>query len=332
MKLLKVKDGLVEVENFFSTSFFSDFAGPSNVTRDIKTGKLKLLSNNSIERKFNYEEFVIEFEKENFKKMDSDDFCSIYLGNKENKFGIREKNIHEQNSFWKIIKKDNYIQAYVGKDGFNYKNIGGMDFLEPLTMQGFEKKCEEGFVLKNYMVYDSPYVTLQNGLEGHIVEFYNDENELILTRKFNMEMECKIFLEGRIKGYFIFKDNKNDEYYRSGILELGYGDIYILSPYNFEIIYYGAVVTNTEPGLLHDMEELISIKNVNDKEYKNIIIGTETSTNDLIQMSFNGKDYFDNLKIDAISPQEERYLSVKIIKNVKNHNFNVRDFQLIIKE
>lgn len=332
MKLLKVKDGLIEVENFFLTSFFNDFAGASNVTRDIKTGKLKLISNNSIERKFAYDEFVIQFQKENFKNMSVDDYCLMYLGNKDSKFGIRERNIHEQNPFWKIIKKDNYIQAYVGQDGINYENVGGMEFSEPLTRQGFEKFCDEDFILKNYMVYANPYVTLQNGQEGHTVEFYNKDNDLICTRKFNSEMECRVFLDGRIEGFFIFKDDMENIYYKSDILELGYGDIYILSPYSFEIKYHGSIITNTNPVLLNDLHELISIKNIDTEDYKDINIGTKTSSNDLIQLSFDGKNYFDNLTIGNIASQEEKNIFVKIVKNVENHNFNVRDFQLLIQE
>ena len=332
MKLLKVKNGLIEVENFFSTSFFSDFAGSSNITRDIKTGKLKLISNNVIERNFTYHEFVIEFEKVNFKTMGPDDFCIMYLGNKTNKFGIKEKNIEEQNSFWKIIKKDNYVQAYVSQDGIKYENIGGMEFSEQLTRQGFEKFCNEDFILKNYMVYATSYVILQNGQEGHTVEFYSKDDDLICTREFDSKMECKVFLEGNIDGYFVFKDSEGNKYYKSDNLDLNYGDIYVLSPYNFEIVYHGAVVTNTYPGLLQDLEELISIKNIDNKEYKNITIGTETSTNDLIQLSVNGIDFMDNLQIEQIDPGQEIQFFVKIIKNVDNHNFNVRDFQLVIQE
>lgn len=332
MQLLKVKDGLIEVENFFLTSFFSDFAGNSNVTRDIKTGKLKLISNNSVERSFSYNEFVIEFEKENFNTMSEDDYCMMYLGNKNSKFGIKEIDTLNQNSFWKILKKDNYIQAYVSQDSIKYENIGGMEFSEPLTRQGFEKFCNEDFILKNYMVYASPYVTLQNGLNGDIVELYNSNNELLLTRIFNEEMECRIFLDGNIEGYFVFKKAEGNEYYRSQILNLSYGDVYILSPYNFEIIYQGTVVTNSSPSILQDLEELITIRNIDIKDYTNITISTETSSNDLIQLSWNGQDYFDTLNIDAIAPGEKKQLFVKIIKNAENHNFNVRDFQLIISE
>lgn len=331
MQLLKVKDGLIEVENFFLTSFFSDFAGNSNVTRDIKTGKLKLLSNNALERSFSYNEFVIEFEKENFKNMAQDDYCMMYLGNKNSKFGIKEIDTLGQNSFWKILKKDNYIQAYVGQNSIDYKNIGGMEFSEPLTRQGFEKQCNEEFILKDYKVYSSPYVTLQNGQEGHIVEFYNNNNELIITRNFNLEMECKIFLDGNIEGYFIFKNAEGNEYYRSQILNLNYGDIYVLSTYNFEIIYQGTVVTNSNPSILQDLEELITIRNIDIKDYTNIIIGTETSSNDLIQLSLDGITYTDTLAI-SVKQNENKDIYVKITKNIENHNFNVRDFQLVINE
>lgn len=332
MKLLKVKDGLLEVDNFYLTSFFSDFAGSANIVRDIKTKQLKLISNTQIQRKFTYDEFLIEFEKENFKTMNDDEYCTLYLGNSTSKFGIRETKINEQNKFWKILKSDNHIQAYASKDGLNYKNIGGMEFLETLTHQGFEKNSSEDLILKNYMVYCNAYVTLQNAPEGSIVEFYNNKNELIMTRKFNENMECKVFLDSKIKGYFIFKDINNIEYYKTELIDLSYGDVYVLSPYNFEIIYHGSIVTNTNPALLQDLEELISIKNVDIKKYKNIKIGTETSTNDLIELSWDGLNYKKTLTIDSINPEEIKNLFVRITKNAENHNFNIRDFQLVINE
>lgn len=332
MKLLKVKDGLLEVDNFYLTSFFSDFAGSSNIVRDIKTKQLKLISNTQIQRKFNHDEFLIEFEKENFKTINDDEYCTLYLGNSTSKFGIKETKTDKQNKFWKILKSNNHIQAYASKDGLDYTNIGGMEFLEPLTHQGFEKNSTEDFILKNYMVYCNPYITLQNAAEGSTVQFYNNKDELIMTRKFDSNMECKIFLDSKTQGYFIFKDIDNVEYYRTELINLGYGDVYVLSPYNFEIIYHGSVVTNTNVALLQDLEELISIKNIDVKEYKNINIGTETSTNDLIELSWDGQNYKDTLTIDSISPEEIKNLFVRITKNVENHNFSVRDFQLVINE
>ncbi|MBU3185671.1 hypothetical protein [Clostridium estertheticum] len=331
MKLIKVKSGLLEAENYFLASSFSDFAGSSNITRDVSSGKLKLISNNKIERKFEYNEFVIELEKENFNFMDIDNYSMTYLGNKEYSFGIKDTKADTQNKFWKVLKQDNYIQAYSSKDGITYTNIGGMEFSEPLTKQGFMKYNAEDFVLDSYKVYASPYVTIQNVPEGFTVELYNSKDELVLTRKFDAMMECKVFLDAKIQGYFIIKDLDNKEYYKSELLELGYGDIYVLSPYNFEIIYQGNVINNTNSALLQDLEELIVIKNIGNKDYMNINIGTQTSSNDLIQLSPDNITYTDNITLDiAQSTQKDIY--VKIIKNAHNHSFNVRDFQLIINE
>lgn len=333
MKLIKVKDGLIEVENFFLTSLFSDFAGSANITRDIKTGKLKLMSNNKIERKFNYDEFVIEVQKENFNTMDDYDYSMIYLGNNDYTFGIKDAKVNEQNKYWKILRKDNYIQAYSSIDGKNYKNIGGMEFSEPMTKQGFTKHNDEDFILNNYRVYDNPYVTIQNFPENTVCELYDTNNNLLKARMFNKSLECKIFLDNNnIEGYFTFKDKDNNVIYSTTHLQLHYGDVYVCSPYNFEIIYHGNVVTNVNPALLQDLEELITIKNIGDKDYTNIKIGTQTNSNDLIQLSFDGENYLGYLTIDIIKQGESKDIFVRIIKNAENHNFNVRDFQLVINE
>ncbi|MGU9539660.1 hypothetical protein ACQX0N_11915 [Clostridium tepidum] len=333
MKLIKVKDGLIEVENFFLTSSFSDFAGESNITRDIKTGKLKLISNNKIERKFNYDEFVIELEKENFNIMSEDDYSMMYLGNNEHTFGIKDEEKAEQNKYWKILRQDDYIQAYSSNNGINYTNIGGIKFDEPITKQGFMKHNNEDFILNNYKVYANPYITIQNFPENTLCELYDLEGNLLKTRKFNSNLECKIYLDSNnMGGYFTFKDMDNNVIYTTTHLQLQYGDVYVCSPYNFEIVYRGNVVTNVNPALLQDLEELITIKNVGDKDYTNIKIGTETNSDDLIELSFDGVNYTDTLTIDSIKQGESKDIFVRIIKNAENHNFSVRDFQLVINE
>lgn len=307
MKLIKVKDGLIEVENFFLTSSFSDFAGESNITRDIKTGKLKLISNNKIERKFNYDEFVIELEKENFNIMSEDDYSMMYLGNNEHTFGIKDEEKAEQNKYWKILRQDDYIQAYSSNNGINYTNIGGIKFDEPITKQGFMKHNNEDFILNNYKVYANPYITIQNFPENTLCELYDLEGNLLKTRKFNSNLECKIYLDSNnMGGYFTFKDMDNNVIYTTTHLQLQYGDVYVCSPYNFEIVYRGNVVTNVNPALLQDLEELITIKNVGDKDYTNIKIGTETNSDDLIELSFDGVNYTDTLTIDSIKQGESK--------------------------
>ncbi|WP_049041362.1 hypothetical protein [Clostridium sporogenes] len=332
MKLIQVKNGLLEAENFFLASSFSDFAGESNITRDIKTGKLKLISNNKIERKFDYKEFVIEVEKENFSDIKDMDYSMLYLGNSDHIFGIKDLKSNEQNRYWKILKKDNYIQAYSSNDGKGYINIGGMEFIEPLTKQGFMKYSDEDFILNNYKVYANPYVTIQNFPEDTLCELYDLDNNLIKTRLFNSDMECKVFIDSNMSGYFTFKDRDGKVIYTSDVLQLQYGDMWVFSPYNFEIIYHGNVVTNVSPAMLQDLEELITIKNIGNKDYNNIKIGTETPSNDLIQLSFDGINYTDSLTIDSIKQSESKGIYVKITKNAENRNFAVRDFHLVISE
>lgn len=331
MKLIKVKHGLLEAENFFLASSFSDFAGEANVTRDISTGKIKLISNNKIQRAFNYNEFVIEVEKENFQSMDKDEYSMLYLGNEDYTFGIRDNKKDEENKFWKILKRGDYIQAYSSNDGEDYENIGGMAFENVVTKQGFGKFSLEPLVLNNYKVYSAPYVTIQNFPEGTVCELYDKSENLIKVRLFDEDLECKVFLDYNLEGKFIFKNEEGDVIYESTILSLGYGDVYIFSPYNFEVIYRMNVVTNTNPAILQDLEEVITIRNIGDKAYSNISIGTETPSNDLIELSLDGEDYYDKVALN-IDKLESKDIYVKITKNADNNNFNVRDFQLVIGE
>ncbi|WP_333862025.1 hypothetical protein [Clostridium sp.] len=331
MKLIKVRDGLLEVENFFLTSSFGDFAGSANVIRDISTGKVKLISNNKIERNFTFGEFVIELEKENFSFMGQDDYCILYLGNDDYAFGIKDDKLDEQHKFWKILKQDNYIQAYVSDDGINYNNIGGMNFAEDITKQGFEKYSNEDFILNNYKVYGSPYVIVQNFPENTVCELYDSDNNLLKTRVFDSNMECKVFLDSNIKGHFVFKDTDSNELYRSDLLDLKYGDVYVFSQYELEIIYNGVVVTNTSPGILKDLDESVTIKNVDTVDYTGLNISIETASNDLIQLSLDGATYSDTITLDLVQGQSKD-IFVKITKNIDNHNFSVRDFQLVISE
>ncbi|NMM62371.1 hypothetical protein HBE96_06645 [Clostridium sp. P21] len=329
MKLIKVKDGLLEVENFFLTSSFSDFAGESSVTRDISTGKLKLISNNKIERKFKYDEFVMELEKENFNSIDEDDYSIIYLGNDHYTFGIKDKKQDEQHKFWKIIKQDNYIQAYISDDGINYTNIGGMNFTDIITKQGFEKYNKDEFILDNYKIYSNPYVTIQNFPENVVCELYDLNNNLLKSRTFDDDLECKVFLDGNIQGYFIFKDSNGNQIYRSDLLNLIYGDVYVFSQYELEIIYNGSVVTSTIPTTLKDLQESITIKNVDSIDYKELKLGIETISDDLIQLSLDGVTYLNTISLDLLQGQSKDVF-IKITKNPNNYNFCVRDFQLVI--
>lgn len=329
MNLIKVKDGLLETENFFLVSSFADFAGSSNVSRDISTGKLKLVSNNKIERSFNYNEFVIEVDKQNFKAIGEDEYMSFYLSSASYAFGIKEANVSTQHEFLKLIKQDNYIQAYTSDDGVNYQNIGGMQLDESIVKQGFAKNSNEDFILNEYKVYSCPYITIQNFPEGTTCELYDSKNTLLRTRSFDDNLECKVFIDGNMQGYFIFKDSSQNVIYKSDTLSLNYGDTYVFSSYDLEIIYNGTAVNN-QGALLDDLEETITIKNTSNTAYADLKLAIETSSNDLIQISLDGTNYADSATISNLEASGQTTIYLKITRNADNHNFAVRDFQLVI--
>jgi hypothetical protein len=332
MKLLKVKDGLLETENFFLVSPFNDFAGEALISRDISLGLLNIKSNNRIERQFNYSEFLIEVEKENFTTMTMDDYSMIYLSDDNYLFGIRDEDLYNQSKYWKILRMDDHVQAYVSNDGINYTHLGGMEISGNLTKQGFMKYSDNDFILKNYKLYANPYVTIQNFPENTLCELYDSSGTLLKSRVFDNNLECKVYLDNNnLQGYFTFKDANDNLLYTTDVITLCYGDTWIISPYNLEILYMGNVVTDINPALLKDLDEVVNIKNIDTKNYTNLVVGTETSSNDLIELSLDGITYNSTVTIDLMQ-NEEKNIYIRITKNVDNHNFKVRDFQLVINQ
>lgn len=331
MNLVKVKSGLLEVENFYLTSDFCDYVGKAMATKDIAKGTVHLLSNNKIERRFNYENFVIDLEKENFKNMTLDDRCMIYLGDEDNTFGIKDENKECQRAFWRIIKSNGYIQAYSSEDGFSYENIGGMAYRGRITKQGFSKFSDKPFILKNYNVYSDAFLTLLNFPKGTIVELNDMIGNLISTREFNDNMECRIFLENQLVGSLVFKNTQGEIIYESDILKFTFGDIYIYSPYDFEISYKGKIVTNSDPATLKDYVELIQIKNIGTK-VNNIELTTETSYDDTIELSLDNLNFSKVISISSIDSLEIKNIYVKITKTNASQSVVLRDFQLVINQ
>jgi hypothetical protein len=173
-------------------------------------------------------------------------------------------------------------------------------------------------------------LTVQNFPEDTICELYDSANTLLKTRVFDATMECKIYLDyNNLNGYLVFKDPLGSVLFTTNNFTFGYGDVWVISPYNFQIEYLGNIVTNVTPALLQDLDEVVSIKNVGHVAYTGIIIGTQTSGNDLIELSLDGLTYSSTLTLD-FAIDEEKQIYVKVTKNAANNSFYVRDFQLVI--
>lgn len=330
MILLKIEDGKREVDNFYLSSSFSDYAGSSTVTRDPVQNTVSLISNDKIERLFPYEEFVVEVKKQNWGTYNPKDFNECYIGTVNNRCGIID-DTQGEHPYWKLLREDGYIQVYSSEDGKQWENIGGDKIEEVIASQGFQKNGDKPFVLESYKVYKRSYITLLNFPQNTIAVLKDELGNEIRRRIFDENLQCEIFLDSCMKGQLVFLDPSNNVIYTSFIIDLQYGDIYILSPYELEIIYHNSPVSS--PTMLDSLSEAITIKNISstNETYSNLTISTKDESEDIIQLSFDGKTFTDTLSLPEIKPEQEIIVYVNIYKSINNHNFQVRDFQLILE-
>lgn len=330
MNILKVKDGLLEAENFFLASSFSNFAGSANISRDIKKGLVYLNSNDKLERKFNYQQCVIEVKKQKSNKLNNDDNEIMYVGTNTAIYGIKDDKNGESN-YWKICVDDGYVQVYSSHNGYDWTNLSGKKIYGLLTRQGFKKEHTNPLIIEKYSIYSSPYITLYNMPSETKVQFFNEKNIKLEESAFNEDMEAKIWLNYNIKGYFRFSDITNKEIFTTKLMDLKYGDIYMMSKYDLQVIYKNKVVDQDKYSLLNDLCESIIIKNNDNKTYKKIFVGIDTKSDDLIELSFDGVNFKDSLTIEQLQPNEGKEVVIRITRNNRKSNLNIRDFNLIFE-
>ena len=138
MQLVKIQDGLLEIENFLTTSPIEDFLGNGEYHR---TPDKFILRSGEVERKINYDEFLIIVDKE-ATELSPDDRFEFYLSDGTNKSGIEEIYNTEYTKFWKLIYHDGYIQGYKSDDSKKWSNVGGIKANKP-KYQGFKTEGKE---------------------------------------------------------------------------------------------------------------------------------------------------------------------------------------------
>lgn len=341
MKLIKVKDGLLEVEKFYLTSSFSDFLGKD--ISYVKNGELNIVSNVRIKRDLFYNEFVLELKKTNWDTLNNEDKFSFYVEtNKNDIYGIEDSLAEDQSEYQKIIYHDNYIQFYTSDDSKEWTNIGGVQLYnnESISGQGFQRQSDKLTIIKNYKIYSSPYIKLQNMKKNYKVELYDENNNLLKTRLFTEQMECDIYIDYCFRGYFKIYDIENNLIYTSELMDLQYGDGYLFTKYNLEVYYYNTNVTEESNTFLQNDDnqnihiEIVGIKNASIEDiYTDLKISTYNYSNeDIITLSLDNETYTDSLLVDQLNPQEIIYLYIKIEKSNMNGNFVYRNFELLINK
>lgn len=327
MSLIKVKNGLLEAENFFLVSSFSDFAGSSKIVRDIKNKTVSLVSNNKTERVFNYSKFVIEIKKENWNFINNNEYCACYVGNDDVVYGIKD-DIDGEHNYWKLIVSDNYIQAYCSDDRVNWKNLNGCEVENNITKQGFIKESSNDFILDDYSVYSSPFITIENFPENCIAVLKDEDGNELKRRLFDSDMKAQIFLDYCLKGKIVILDEDGSEIGETDLLDLKYGDIYLNSNYDLEVTYKGIVVVNE--AYLDSLCEMVTIKNIGIDSYADLLLGTQDNSGNSVQLSLDGESFYNTINIADISPSQEVDVYVKVIRNSPSVGFTVGNFQLTI--
>lgn len=322
MQLVKVEDGLLELENFLTTSPIEDFLGNGEYHR---TPEKFILRSGEVERKIKHKELLIVVEKEPT-ELGPDDRFEFYLSDGKNKSGIEEIYNTEYAKYWKLIYYDGYIQGYKSNDSFNWSNIGGIRADNPLC-QGFKAEGKE-LIINDYRVYRSPYITIQNFYPGTLVKLFDAEGNFIKERKFEDNHECNIFLDYPIAGYVELYDQLGELFYKSNPIFFNYGDVFMFTEYNLQLFYKGQLLTHKTTTLYSLLETLV-LKNNSEETYKDIEITINNPNSDDIKISLDNEDFAESIVINEINAGEEIELYVRIIKD-KTKLFRMNDFTLEI--
>ena len=331
MRLIKVEDGLLEIENFFQTSPFSDFVGNFNGRRDNDLNKFELYSG-YIERKFEYEQYVIMVYKQGSPLSDAEDNLIMYVREDGNRAGLKESydlggGLY---SYWKMLRYDGFTEAYASSDGIEWEHLGGGD-TPPTKIQGFEIQGSSGFDILDYRVYKSPYITLWGFEEGYACIIEDEDENEVSSSVFNNEGKSQSLLENAIQGKFKVFNTDDNIVYESDIIRLQFGDVYTITEFvGLDLIYKGRVLDFT-PTLLHSRKELVTIKNNSESTYTDIgitpLIPNPNNT-DTIEISFDNTNFYPSLTLDEIEPDEEVDLYINITKDRTVMSYSTRHFIL----
>jgi hypothetical protein len=329
MKILKVKEGLLEYDNYFIVSPFPDFLGVDGSYRD--ANNFYITTDTNIERRINYENYLIEIQKLNWETGDDSDAFLFYIGNQYDQYGIIDVFEEEQSEFHKIIYLDKFIQCYVSEDRKNWKSLQGLNIgeEEPMNMQGFKKTGANELKLMDYKVYSSPFLVIQNFPENYRVELYDSENTLLKERLFSDKQEAEIYLDYCMTGYVKIYDTDNNLVYESDEHNFDYGDVYILCDYDLELIYKERTLPEGEvtPMDTYAYSQKVTLRNVSAEEtYIDLNISTVIDTGDIIRLSLDNTDFTEVVTVPSLAPNEEVDIYVQINRGMSNEGFLVREF------
>jgi hypothetical protein len=333
MQLLKVKDGLLEQDNFYMVSPFSDFLGVAGTHRD--GNNLFIDTNEKIERLFPYENFLVMIRKENWTTLASDDRFIFYVGDSADEWGVADDWDGDQHEYMKIIVIDGFVQCYVSSDAITWENVGGTNLLgTTVGKQGFRKEGSKSLKLMDFKVYRDPYVTIQNFPENYKVELYSADGTKLKERLFDSNEEANVFIDYPLSGFIKVFSDTGTLMFTSNTMNFNYGDTFTACEFQLELEYKGVVVPEEEITSFGTFgaPQLVTLRNISTSEtYSNLTISTEVETNDIIELSFDNITFTPILPIASLAPNEEVDIYVSVTRGSETPSFVTREFQFKVE-
>jgi len=303
MALRKLSSGLVERENFFTSSYAADFLGNNKI--HFQNNRL-ILEEGVIERKFQRNEFLIEIE-EAYMPLNLRGRASFFVrDSKGGKYGITEEysSPEDVHHYWRLTAYDGYVQAYKSLDGKIWENIGGDNFEGEILQQGFEVRGENAFKLSSYKVYSSPYFKIYNYPEEYRAVLFEGETQV--SESYFDEKGCaQIFMDYCFEGVIKIYDEENELIVESDLIPLHYGDEYLCSDYDLDLIYKSKVLDYKTTKFFIN-KDIMTLRNNGDEVYENLIlvVNKPESNSDNISLSLDNAFFSDYITINALGANE----------------------------
>ena len=332
MKLIKMEDGLLELENYFLTTPIGDFLGNFICSRDQDSITLKY---GHLERCLRYNNFVIVVQKD-YKELANNE-CFKFYTRKDNQIsGLIElsgdSDTYKPITHWKLIKYDNFIQGYVSSDDKQWINKGGGEVKHLDDVQGFFIEGKQELKITDYKIYRSPYLTIYNVQQGQKIVLL-DKNFNVITEKFvDNDYGVDIYMDNVVLGYIKIQDKNNNDILVTPLQTFQYGDIFMCLEHELELYYKGELLDH-KPTKLNTRYESVILRNAStDKTYTQIQLSVvqNTDNTDNIALSLNNNDFNKTIVVDRLLPLENQEIYIKIIKDKNKPNYGIRNFSIEI--
>lgn len=328
MPFVKQRNGLLEVQDFYMTSDFTDFLISGEASR--KDGTFTL-TRGSIKRHFTYETFVIDVEKE-YRQLEEGEKQYFFLQTDRRTIGVYDTAGEGYAAYWRLLCHEGFIQAYKSADGREWMNVGGLKLAEDerIFYQGFEVEGGAPLKFTRYTVYHGPHLILQNFPEGFEAGLYNEEGSLMKAARFDGKMEARLYLDYNRGGILKVTDAGGNIVYTAPAAEYAMGDAYTYTEYLLEIVYAGEVIDFGPTHLDEKPVQRMLLRNASPGEiYHDIILAISCNNGDKVELSLDGSNYGKEITVETLGAGEEKAFYVRIGKQ-PHSEFEVREFAITI--